>query len=131
MESSKLSQLWFDEYVPIEGTVDLVRRLKEAGIEVLFLSDNAPDRVAYLDSRYKFLGKFTGGVFSHITKVRKPDQKMYKAVLDIASHPAEECVFIDDKPHLLEPAKDLGMHVIAFKSPEQVEKELQEIGLNF
>lgn len=129
MDTARLSKLWLDGYEPITGTVKLVERLAAAGYENLFLSDNAPDRVDYLESRYKFLGKFKGGVFSHVTKARKPHEKMYTAVLAVASHPASQCVYIDDKPHLLEPAKVLGMHTIAFKTPEQVEHDLRQLGL--
>ena len=129
--TDELSKVWLDGYVPIEGTVSLIERLAKAGYEILFLSDNAPDRVEYLEARYKFLGKFKGGVFSHVTKARKPHEKMYKAVLDIASSPAAQCVYIDDKPHLVEPAKVLGMKVIPFSSPEQVEDGLKALGLSF
>lgn len=129
VDTMRLSKLWLDGYEPISGTVKLVDRLARAGYEVLFLSDNAPDRVDYLESRYKFLGKFKGGVFSHVTKARKPHEKMYTAVLDIASNLASQCVYIDDKSHLLEPAKLLGMHTIAFKTPEQAEHDLRLLGL--
>ena len=129
--TDELSKLWLDGYVPIEGTVNLTERLTKAGYEILFLSDNASDRVEYLESQYKFLGKFKGGVFSHVVKARKPHEKMYTAVLDIASSPASQCVYIDDKPHLLEPAKILGMATIPFQSPEQVENALTGLGLKF
>lgn len=129
VDTVELSKLWLDGYEPISGTAKLVERLSAAGYEVLFLSDNAPDRVDYLESKYKFLGKFKGGVFSHVAKTRKPYEKMYTAALAIASHPAAQCVYIDDKPHLLEPAKHLGMYTIAFKSSEQVEHDLLQLGL--
>ena len=129
--TSELSRLWLDGYRPIAGTVNLISRLRKAGFDVLFLSDNAPDRVDYLESRYKFLGQFKGGVFSHITKVRKPHEKMYTAALDLASRPASQCVYIDDKSRLLEPARVLGMHVIAFVSPEQTEADLHALGMRF
>lgn len=131
MDSEELSRLWIEEYVPIPATGKLVQRLRQAGYEVLFLSDNASDRIEYLNAKYHFINEFSGGIFSHMAKVRKPDKKMYEAVLAIASHPASACVYIDDKPHLLEPATELGMAVIPFTTPEDVEKKLRELGLRF
>lgn len=131
IDTTELSKIWLDGYEPIEGTADLIDRLKKSGYELLFLSDNAPDRVDYLESRFAFLSKFDGGVFSHLEKVRKPDPKIYKAALALTASPATACVYIDDKPKLLEPAKTLGMSTIAFESPEQVESELLELGLQF
>lgn len=131
VDTQKLSTLWLQEYVPIEATVALIERLKAAGYELLFLSDNAPDRVEYLEHRYHFLQHFKSGVFSHMLKARKPDRKMYESVLAMASSPVAQCVYIDDKPALLEPAKVLGMHTISFRNPMQLEQDLRNLGVSF
>ena len=52
---------------------------------------------------------------------------IYQLLLAKASHPASECVYIDDKPEYLGPAKRLGMQVIAFKYASQLEKRLKEL----
>ncbi len=128
--TDEVAQMWLSGYVPIDGTLRIIEGLTSK-YELLFLSDNAPDRIEYLENRYRFLGKFKAGVFSHLVGVRKPDPKMYEEALRLASHPANECVYIDDRPHLLEPAKALGMHTIAFQTPEQLAKDLQYLGVNF
>ncbi len=71
--SEALSRLWCSSYQADEGTVRLVDRLKNAGHELLYLSDNTRERVAYLDARYSFLQKFDDGIFSHLVKLKKPD----------------------------------------------------------
>jgi FMN phosphatase YigB (HAD superfamily) len=106
-----------------------VERLKNGGFELLYLSDNTAERVAYLDQKYSFLQKFDGGIFSHIVKCKKPEPIIYQLVLAKASHPAAACVYIDDKPEYLEPAKSLGMQVIDFKNAEQLETGLKELAL--
>lgn len=131
VDTNELARIWLDGYVPHVGTVSLINRLKHEGYELLFLSDNAPDRVNYLEDRYKFLSRFKAGVFSHVVKARKPNKKMYTAALALSSHPANQCVYIDDKPHLLEPAKALGMATIPFESPTQTEESLRALGLKF
>jgi HAD superfamily hydrolase (TIGR01509 family) len=125
--SEKLSRIWCSSYQPNEGVVRLVERLKNAGYELLYLSDNTRERVSYLDERYSFLQKFDGGIFSHVVKRKKPDPIIYQLVLNRASHPASACVYIDDKPEYLGPAKSLGMQVIVFKSASQLETRLIEL----
>jgi len=70
---------------------------------------------------------FCDGIFSHLVKRKKPDPVIYQLILAKASHPAEACIFIDDKPGLLKPAQDLGMAVIAFKNSTQLENELKAL----
>ena len=54
---------------------------------------------------------------------------IYELVLAKAVNPAADCVYIDDKPDYLLPAKDLGMQVIAFKNDSQLEAEFMELEL--
>jgi HAD superfamily hydrolase (TIGR01509 family) len=131
IETPVLAKLWFEEYKPIRETAALIKKLKGAEYEVLFLSDNASDRIDYLESKSAFIGTFDGGIFSHIEKTRKPDKKIYEAALKIASHPAAQCVYIDDKEELLIPANRLGMHTVRFNSSSQLEKDLRALGLKF
>ena len=58
IETKELSTMWFKSYVPIPEMIELVEKMTAKGFEVLFLSDNAPDRVDYLQSQYHFLSKF-------------------------------------------------------------------------
>ncbi len=52
---------------------------------------------------------------------------IYQLLLAKASHPASECVYIDDKPEYFGPAKNLGMQVIAVKNASQLETRLKEL----
>jgi len=128
--TSELQDIWVEGYKPIEGTVKIIDNLKEDGYELLFLSDNVQERVDFLEARYKFLGKFKDGVFSHLIKTRKPDVKIYKATLEKASNPASDCIYIDDKAELLMPAKKLGMKVIHFESPSKLKAKLKEFDVD-
>jgi HAD superfamily hydrolase (TIGR01509 family) len=88
------------------------------------------ERVDFLQARYKFLGKFKDGVFSHLIGTRKPDVKIYKAALEKTSSKPSDCIYIDDKPELLAPAKKLGMNVIHFESPAKLKAKLRLMGVN-
>jgi HAD superfamily hydrolase (TIGR01509 family) len=127
ISSEKLSQIWYSSYQPNEGVVRLVARLKNAGHKLLYLSNNTRERVSYLDEKYSFRQKFNDGIFSHVVKCKKPDPLIYQLLLATASHPASECVYIDDKPEYLGPARSLGMQVIAFKDAPQLENRLKDL----
>jgi putative hydrolase of the HAD superfamily len=62
-------------------------------------------------------------------RVRKPDSLIYELVLGITQRAPDECIFIDDRPANLEPAKALGMGTILFRSAEQLRASLAESGV--
>jgi epoxide hydrolase-like predicted phosphatase len=124
-----LALIWNSSYQLDEGTARLVDRLKSAGHELLYLSDNTAEKVAYLDTKYAFMKKFDDGIFSHLVNCKKPDPKIYELLLARASHPAKDCIFIDDKPANLEPAKKLGMQTIAFNNSAHLGSCLKKLAL--
>jgi HAD superfamily hydrolase (TIGR01509 family) len=124
-----LSTTWCESYQPDRGTVRLVKQLRAADHQILYLSDNTKERVAYLEEKYAFLKNFDDGVFSHLVRLKKPDPMIYELVLAKAFNPAASCVYIDDKPDYLLPAGDLGMQVIAFKTALQLEADLKQLAL--
>jgi len=126
----ELSKIWLNGYVPINGTVDIIKELRKKGYEILYLSDNVQDRVDYLEAKYSFLRNFDTGVFSHIVGFRKPNPEIYKLVLEKSSSPAENCVYIDDKYKFLEEAEKLGMATIQFINPDETRIKLRELGVD-
>ena len=124
-----LSTIWCESYQPNRGTVRLVKQLRAADHQLLYLSDNTQERAAFLEDKYGFLKNFDDGIFSHRVRLKKPDPKIYRHVLEKAINPAAACVYIDDKLEYLEPAKTLGMTVIAFKNAAQLEADLKDLAL--
>jgi len=57
--------------------------------------------------------------------VRKPDPAIYALVLDRIGLPAADCVFVDDLPGNLKPARALGMGTVAHRG--DTEETLDEI----
>lgn len=129
-KTDELADIWLSGYVPIKGTVQIIKTLKSNGYELLFLSDNVQERVDYLSEKYNFLVNFKDGVFSHLIGVRKPNIKIYEYALEKTKSKPEECVYIDDKADLLLPAEQLGMKTIHFRSAVYLKEKLMELGLN-
>jgi putative hydrolase of the HAD superfamily len=57
--------------------------------------------------------------------VRKPDRKIYELALQLTQALPEECVFIDDRPENLEPARTLKMRAVRFSGADQLKKDLE------
>ncbi|MBI1970982.1 HAD-IA family hydrolase [Candidatus Woesearchaeota archaeon] len=68
--------------------------------------------------------------FSHELKMRKPNLKFFKYVLDDLNTSPLECAFIDDKQKNVDAAKECGMKGIVFSSVNQLKKELASLGVN-
>jgi putative hydrolase of the HAD superfamily len=128
--NDNLKQLLFEGYEPIDGMVSLVNSLGKR-YRVAFLSDNMKERADYLEENFHFRQNFETGVYSHQVGVRKPDKRIYHAVLKKLNLNPEECVFVDDKESSLKPALEFGMKTILFTSTEDTEKALKKLGLEF
>jgi putative hydrolase of the HAD superfamily len=66
-------------------------------------------------------------VISEQTGTRKPDPAIYRLAAERLGLPPERCVFVDDLPHNLEPARRLGMAVVHKISADQVVDELERL----
>jgi putative hydrolase of the HAD superfamily len=68
-------------------------------------------------------------VSSCFVKLRKPDPAIYRHALDLTQRFPEECCFIDDRTENLVPAQKLGMHTIQMRSADQLQEELDKLGV--
>jgi len=60
---------------------------------------------------------------------RKPEEHIYRTALEVSQRPAEECVFIDDRPINLENPRRMGMHVVHHKNASETRAELRRLGI--
>lgn len=60
---------------------------------------------------------------------RKPEENIYRVALEVTQRPANECVFIDDRPLNLEAPRRLGMNVIHHQNAEQLRSDLRKFGV--
>lgn len=68
-------------------------------------------------------------VSSCFVGLRKPEDGIYRLALNITQRAPEETCFIDDRLLNLDTASRLGMHVIQMRSTEQLQQELQKLGV--
>jgi putative hydrolase of the HAD superfamily len=60
---------------------------------------------------------------------RKPEEVIFRIALEVTQRPAQECVFIDDRPLNLENPRRLSMNTIHYQSAPQLRQELQKYGV--
>jgi len=61
--------------------------------------------------------------------LRKPDEAIYRAALQMTDRRAEECLFIDDREVNLECPRELGIRTILFRDVNQLRSDLHEAGV--
>ena len=121
----------FDEMIPgaLEETVDILRELKRAGVPLYAVTNWSAETFPSAQNRFDFFAEFDGIVVSGEEGVIKPDPRIFRILLDRYDIPAHAAVFIDDNPANAEAATNLGIHGIHFRSPQQLRRELVELGL--
>ena len=78
------------------------------------------------------LGKCFSAFFSScFLGLRKPDEAIYRAVLNILQRAPEQCMFVDDREVNLECPRELGLRTIHFQDAGQLRRELRENGVEF
>jgi putative hydrolase of the HAD superfamily len=109
---------------PDDAMLDAVRRAHEAGIRTALVS-NSWGVHRYPHELFEEL--FDGVVISAREGIRKPARRMYELGAERAGVEATACVYVDDLPFNLTPARDLGMATVHHTSAETTIPELERL----
>jgi putative hydrolase of the HAD superfamily len=109
---------------PDELMVDAVRRAHRAGVRTALVSNSWG---VHRYPRSMFSELFDGVVISAEEGIRKPSTRMYELGYERAGVPPAECVYVDDLPFNLTPARELGMAVIHHTDSEQTVEQLERL----
>ncbi len=114
-----------DELAPQPETVALMRRLREAGHRLYYLSNMPAPYAQHLLRTHDFMAWFDDGVFSSSVKMGKPDAAIFQLALRQFDISAGETVFIDDHAPNVEAARRLGMTAFVFTDADLLARDLQ------
>ncbi len=78
------------------------------------LSNDIGSWSRHLRSHFGLDEYFEEAVISGDVGVRKPEERIYRIVLERLGLKPQECVFVDDRPGNLEPAAALGMRTVLY-----------------
>ena len=112
----------------IDGTVDILRDLKQAGVPVFALSNMERETFPVRLERFEFLQWFDGYVISGFEGIVKPDPKIFELLVERFDLEPARTVFVDDRPENVEAAVAFGLHGVLFESPAQLRRTLVRFG---
>lgn len=95
------------------------------------LSNTDPIHMSHGETRFPFFRFFPIRIYSYMVGASKPDPIIYRQALQACKVRAEEAVYIDDVAAYAEAAQRLGMTGIVFQSPEQLQTDLRNLGIQF
>jgi len=83
----------------------------------------------YRIETFRLIQIFDLFVSSCFVALRKPDPRIYRQALDLTQHPADECCFLDDRLVNIEAAASVGMQTVLVKNSDQLQRDLQNLGV--
>lgn len=115
----------------IPQNVEVLRKLSKTNYQLFGLTNWSAETFPYALDNYNFFELFNDKiVVSGIEKIKKPDPKIWKILLERYSISAEESVFIDDNAKNIEVAKQLGFKVIHVENNTNLEAKLLEMRIH-
>ena len=110
VESERLIPRLLGAMEPDTAMLDGVRAARRAGSRTGLLSNSWGDALAYDDALLEEL--FDAWVISSEVGLRKPDPAIYELAAERLGLPPAACVFVDDLPGNLKPARAIGMATV-------------------
>ena len=112
----KLFKYNVDCVTAFDYTIPMIQDLKDKGYKVYYLSNWSAWTHDLLQEagKFDFLKLMDGGVFSYDVGYMKPNEEIYKILLNKYKINPEEAIFFDDREENIEAANKLGIHGIHF-----------------
>ena len=124
VEPAGLIDRLFAGMAPDQAMIDAVKAAKAAGVKTGLLSNS------WGEGRYDrsaFPALFDAVVISAEEGIRKPDAAIYALGAERLGLPPEQCVFVDDLPGNLKPARALGMATVHHTSADASIAEMESL----
>jgi 2-haloacid dehalogenase len=116
----------------VEGTPDLLRRLKAAGYRVFGLSNWSMETFPLVRDEFPIFKELEGKVISGEELMVKPEPEIYHCLFERYGLVPEESIFVDDNADNVAASIREGMPAIRFVGAQELERELREVyGLEF
>ena len=119
-----IQRLWQD-LGPDDEMIDAVAGFRERGVRTGLISNSWGTALKYERDLMDRL--FDGLVISHLEGMRKPAPEIYALGAERIGLPPEECVFVDDLPGNLKPARAMGMATVVHTAAAETIPQLEEL----
>ena len=110
------------------NNINILKEYKERGYNIYYLSNMTVETFKCLREKTDFFEKTCiGGIVSAYEKMIKPNEEIYKLLLNRFNLKAEECLFIDDNLDNVNAAIKLGINSFQLKNMNDMSFELKNI----
>lgn len=133
-EHTELIEAYYDRWTemvggPMEASIEVLAELRHREVPLYGLTNWSAETYPYVEGRYDFLDWFEGIVVSGREKLRKPDERIFRLLLERYGLDAPDTAFVDDNLDNIAAARRLGVHGVPFTTPGQLRLDLAALGL--
>jgi 2-haloacid dehalogenase len=113
----------------IEGTADIITELRAQGVPTYALTNFSAEKWEIAKEAFPILAGFTGEVVSGTEQTVKPDEKIYRILIDRYDLDPARSFYTDDKDYNVVAARAVGMDAETFLDAPTLRRQLRERGL--
>ena len=129
---SREIQMYFDRWMDMMGEEiphmrELIQDLKRRGYRIFGLTNWSAETFCQVRHRYGIFDLLEGMTVSGEEHVTKPDQAIYRRLLERFSLIPGECLFIDDNAANVAGAIQAGMAAVRFTNPATLKEYLDTL----
>lgn len=115
--------IWCNIFSEISGTAARARQLA-AVLPAYVISNTNPLHIAFLEAREPLFQVFRRRFYSYQLGIRKPESRLYLAMLEQAGVDAPHALLVDDKLENVQGARAVGMQALYVPTPPLAEAKL-------
>ncbi len=126
---SEFCEVWNSIFLPQTLLPDEMIAALAGRFRLVLLSNTNRIHFEGIRAKYPILRHFHSFILSYEVGIMKPDVEIYRRAAEAAGLPPAECLFVDDLAENIAGARNAGMRAIHFLSREQLERDLETLGI--
>lgn len=123
-DSEELFKQTKESLVLISKTFDVLKQVKEKGLNAYCLSNISPELFNYLYERHELFKLFDGIVTSGVENTGKPGKRIFEIILERYRLRPEETLFIDDSIANTATATEFGVNTVTFEGTDDCYRKI-------
>lgn len=132
-EPRTFSKQQFKEFMFSQSTaqpnmIKMVQELKKNfGLKAVVISNEGRELMENRIERFKMKDYIDFFVCSGFIGLRKPDEAIYKVALDASQVDPKKVIYLDDRPMLVEIARNIGMEAIHHVTYQETQRQIMNL----
>ena len=121
-------QFMFSLSKPKPESLEIARKLS-GKCRMATINNESPELNQFRIQTFNLKAIFGLFVSSCFVGIRKPDLRIYRLALDLTQCEPQESSFIDDRPVNIDAAAKVGMKTVLMRDAQQLQRDLQNLGV--